>query len=118
MKVRLFMLKNEYLRLHNAQFTKIVRVWQRFAKNLPLLKKLILKAQQTLNQKKKETEILCEYGERRHRFDPTNQRRYFKLLRSPEIDIKKSIQPAYVACAGILEQSMGARNRVGIGISY
>ncbi len=26
MKIRLFMLKNEYLRLHNAQFTKIVRV--------------------------------------------------------------------------------------------
>jgi hypothetical protein len=26
MKVRLFMLKKEYLRLHNAQFIKIVRV--------------------------------------------------------------------------------------------
>jgi hypothetical protein len=25
---------------------------------------------------------------------------------------------AYVACAGILEQAMGARNRTGIGLSY
>jgi hypothetical protein len=39
-------------------------------------------------------------------------RRYFKHLRSPGIDSKgigkqESIPPAYVACAGILEQSMG-----------
>ncbi len=26
--------------------------------------------------------------------------------------------PAYVACAGIFKQSMGARNRIGIGLSY
>jgi hypothetical protein len=70
-------------------------------------------------KKIKETEIFGENGERRYRFDPTNQRRYFnKLLKSPGIDSKKSIQPAYAACAGILEQSMGARNRVGIGLSY
>jgi hypothetical protein len=37
----------------------------------------------------------------------------FKLLSSPGID-----SPAYVACAGILEQSMGAGNRVGTGLSY
>ncbi len=42
----------------------------------------------------------------------------FKLLNSPGIDSKKSIPPAYVACAGILEQSLGARNRVGKGLSY
>jgi hypothetical protein len=29
-----------------------------------------------------------------------------------------SIAIGFEACAGILEQSMGARNRVGIGLSY
>ncbi len=42
----------------------------------------------------------------------------FKHLRSPGIDFKESIPPAYVACAGILQQYVGARNRVGIGLSY
>jgi hypothetical protein len=42
----------------------------------------------------------------------------FKLLRNPGISSKESIPPAYVACAGIFKQSMGARNRVGIGLSY
>ncbi len=42
----------------------------------------------------------------------------FKLLRTPEIDIQESIPPTYVACAGIFEQSMGARNQVGKGFSY
>ncbi len=32
----------------------------------------------------------------------------FLLLRSPGIDLRESIPPAYVAC-GILEQSMGLR---------
>jgi hypothetical protein len=44
--------------------------------------------------------------------------RICKCLRWAGIDSKKSIPPAYVACAGILEQSMGARNRKGIGLSY
>jgi hypothetical protein len=39
-------------------------------------------------------------------------------LRIPEIDSKESIPPTYVACAGIFEQSMGARNQVGKGFSY
>jgi hypothetical protein len=42
----------------------------------------------------------------------------FKLLRSTEIDFKESIPPAYVASAGIFEQYMGARDRVGIELSY
>jgi hypothetical protein len=33
--------------------------------------------------------------------------RICKRLRSPGIDSKESIPPAYVACAGILERSMG-----------
>jgi hypothetical protein len=37
----------------------------------------------------------------------------FKLLRSPGIDSKEAIPPAYVACVGIFKRSMGARNRVG-----
>ncbi len=41
--------------------------------------------------------------------------RFFILLRSPRIDSKESIPPAYVSRAGILKQS---RNRVGIGLSY
>ncbi len=44
--------------------------------------------------------------------------RICKHLRSPGIDSKESIPPAYVACAGIFKQSMGDRNRVGIGLSY
>ncbi len=49
----------------------------------------------------------------------SNSRDYiFKLLRSPGIDYKESIPSAYVASAGIFKQSMGARNRVGIGLSY
>ncbi len=31
-----------------------------------------------------------------------------KLLRSPGIDSKEQIPPAYVACAGIFEQFIGA----------
>jgi hypothetical protein len=42
----------------------------------------------------------------------------FKLLRNPGIDSRESIPPVYVACAGILEQSMGARNREGRRLSY
>jgi hypothetical protein len=45
----------------------------------------------------------------------------FKLLRSPGINSKESIPPAYVAWragAGIFKKSMGARHRVGIGLSY
>jgi hypothetical protein len=38
--------------------------------------------------------------------------RICERLRSPEIDDKESILPAYVACAGIFKQSMGGRNRV------
>jgi len=34
------------------------------------------------------------------------------------MDSKESIPPAYVASAGTFKQSMGARNRVGIGLSY
>ncbi len=41
----------------------------------------------------------------------TNGDCIFKLLRSPGIDSKESIPEAYVACAGILEQSMRVRNR-------
>ncbi len=47
-----------------------------------------------------------------------NRDRIFKLLRSPGIDSKKPIPPDYVACAGILEQSLGTRNPVGRGLSY
>ncbi len=59
----------------------------------------------------------------------------FKLLTSPGIDSKDSITPVYifektfkeprnrfcqpnVACAWLFRQSMGARNRVRIGLSY
>jgi hypothetical protein len=42
----------------------------------------------------------------------------FKLLRSPGIYLKESIPSNYVVSPGILEQSMGARKRVGIGLSY
>ncbi len=44
--------------------------------------------------------------------------RICKRLRSPGIVPEESIPPPYVDCAGILEQSMGTRNRVGIGLSY
>ncbi len=44
--------------------------------------------------------------------------RIFKLWRSPEIDSKELIPPAYVAWAGIFKKSMGARNRGGIGLPY
>jgi hypothetical protein len=44
--------------------------------------------------------------------------RIFKFLGSTGIDSKESIPPAYVACAGIFKQSMGARNQVGIRLSY
>jgi hypothetical protein len=46
------------------------------------------------------------------------QRRYFKLLGAQELIPRESIPLAYVAFAGILEQSVAARNRVGIGLSY
>ncbi len=42
--------------------------------------------------------------------------RIFKRLWSPGID-SKEISPAYVAWAGIFKKSMGARNKVGIGLS-
>jgi hypothetical protein len=42
----------------------------------------------------------------------------FKLIRSLGLDSKEPIPPAYVACAGIFKQSMGARNQVEIGLSY
>jgi hypothetical protein len=44
----------------------------------------------------------------------------FKLIhiRCPGKDSKESIPSAYVACAGIFKQSMGARNQVGIGLLY
>jgi hypothetical protein len=42
----------------------------------------------------------------------------FKLLRSPGIDSIESVAPACVACTGIFKQSMWARNRVGIELSY
>ncbi len=44
-----------------------------------------------------------------------------ELLWSPGIDSKETIPPAYVAWrpgAGIFKESMGARNRGGIGFSY
>ncbi len=42
----------------------------------------------------------------------------FKPIRNPGINSKKSIPPAYVANAGIINNLMGARNRVGIELSY
>ncbi len=39
---------------------------------------------------------------------------YLNFLRSPRIDSKESILPAYVSWAGIFKKSMGARHRVGI----
>jgi hypothetical protein len=57
--------------------------------------------------------------------------RILKRFWRPEIDSEESISPAYVVdswapwkvykyrlCDGIFKQSMGARNRVGIGLSY
>jgi hypothetical protein len=44
--------------------------------------------------------------------------RISKRLRILGIDSKESIPPAYVACPEILEQSIGAKNRVRIGLSY
>ncbi len=43
---------------------------------------------------------------------------FLTFKRSSEIDSKGSVPPAYVASTEILEQSMGAENRVGIGLSY
>jgi hypothetical protein len=85
-------------------------------KNIFLLKKFIRKA--NFGQKAKGNGFFAKMA--KDVIDSTLLTRdgIFKLLRSPGIDSKKSIQPAYVACAGILEQSMGARNRVGIGLSY
>jgi hypothetical protein len=37
---------------------------------------------------------------------------------SPGIDSKESVPPAYVASAGIVKQSIGVRNQVGIRLSY
>ncbi len=42
----------------------------------------------------------------------------FKLLKSPRIDSYEPMPPGCVACAGIFEQSMRARNRVRIVLSY
>ncbi len=47
---------------------------------------------------------------------------HFKVIiilyvKEPRIDSKEYIPPAYAACAGILEQSVGPRNQVGIGFS-
>jgi hypothetical protein len=44
--------------------------------------------------------------------------RIFKRLWSQGIDSKELIPPAYVDCAGNLSPAMGARNQVGIGLSY
>ncbi len=44
--------------------------------------------------------------------------RICKRLRSPGVYSKEPIPPAYVARAGIFKESMGARNRGGIGLSY
>jgi hypothetical protein len=43
---------------------------------------------------------------------------WFFMYWSGGIDSKEPIPLANVARAGILKQSMGARNRVGIGLSY
>jgi hypothetical protein len=43
---------------------------------------------------------------------------FLKLSMSPGIDSKESVPPAFVASAGIFKQSRGARNQVGIGLSY
>jgi hypothetical protein len=42
----------------------------------------------------------------------------FKLLRSPGIDSTESVALVYVTCAGNFKQSVGARNRLGIELSY
>ncbi len=47
-----------------------------------------------------------------------NRAGIFKRVWGSGIDSKEWIPPAYVAWAGIFKQSMGARNRVGIGLSY
>ncbi len=51
---------------------------------------------------------------------PPSKRQYwdsiFKLLRSPGIDSKESIPPAYVTCVGNLSPAKGIRNQVGIGL--
>jgi hypothetical protein len=44
--------------------------------------------------------------------------RICKCLKSPGIDSEESIPPTNVTRAGISKQSMGARNRAGIGLSY
>ncbi len=44
--------------------------------------------------------------------------RICKRLRSPGIDSEELILPTYVARARIFKQSLGARNRAGIGLSY
>jgi hypothetical protein len=49
------------------------------------------------------SEIPCACAEKH------NRDRIFKLLRSPGINLKESIPPVYVACGGILEQSLKAR---------
>jgi hypothetical protein len=43
---------------------------------------------------------------------------FYIFKRSPRIDSKESIPPAFVARAGIFKNSMGARRRGGIGFSY
>jgi hypothetical protein len=48
----------------------------------------------------------------------TSAKRHGCCMLSSGIDSKESIAPLYVALAGIFKQSMGARNRVGIGLSY
>ncbi len=50
--------------------------------------------------------------------EDSSRARIFKLLRSPRIDSKELIPPAYVARAGIFKHSVGAGNRLGIGLSY
>ncbi len=48
----------------------------------------------------------------------SSRARIFKRLWSPGVDSKEWIPPAYVAWAGIFKNSMGARHRLGIGLSY
>ncbi len=44
--------------------------------------------------------------------------RIYKLIRIPGIDSMESIPCEKSSSAGIFKQSMGARNRAGIGLSY
>jgi hypothetical protein len=54
-----------------------------------------------------------------HNYVPPSGDGIFKNFRSPGINSKESFpSPAYKDCAGILEQSMVTRNRVGVGLSY